>query len=161
MQSVPDGSRTVELCGYHFTVPSLVNPPYPPSLLTLLSLALRLSLPISARSGRRGSLPPSNLSTSGQPHLLAYPQDINRIQRLVSVYIHARIYTLVCTLLYTSVPINRRDAIETSFLQRDLDDVLMREKCEADEERSGDIISLLNFSLGKTSSEYNVSLRPR
>jgi len=29
LQSVPDGSRT-ELCGYHFTVPSPVNPPYSP-----------------------------------------------------------------------------------------------------------------------------------
>lgn len=90
MQSVPDGSRT-ELCGYHFTVPSPVNPPYPlrraPHTLMTVSLATvsRQILPIS--------LLPSNLSTSGQPHLPACPQDINRTQRLVSVYIRARART--------------------------------------------------------------------
>lgn len=48
--------------------------------VSTLSLCVRLSTL---------SLPlPSvwNLSTSGQPHLLGCPQDINRTQRLVSVY---------------------------------------------------------------------------
>lgn len=62
--------------------------------------------PISARSSHR-SLPPSNLSTSGQSHLLTCPQDINRIQRLVSVYTRAHIYRLtrhlVCTLMCMSI----------------------------------------------------------
>lgn len=47
-------------------------------------------------------LPPGNLSTSGQPHLPGCPQDINRTQRLVSVYprplTHCRVRTR-CTYL--------------------------------------------------------------
>lgn len=63
---------------------SSINPPSRPFILPVcihsLSLCVRpstLSLPL-----------PSvwNLSTSGQPHLLGCPQDINRTQRLVSVY---------------------------------------------------------------------------
>lgn len=112
--------------------------------------------PISARSSRR-SLPPSNLSTSGQPHLLVCPQDINRIQRLVSVYTHARIYTLVCTLLCTSVPINRRNrrscnVVWTMYYVKNTKLKNGAWTRWLSPERSGDIISLLNFSLGKTSS---------
>lgn len=47
LQSVPDGSRT-ELCGYHFTVPSLVNPLL--SSVALLTLAVSLALRFSLRS---------------------------------------------------------------------------------------------------------------
>lgn len=52
-----------------------------PSLSTHpLALPLRLAIILSSL------FPPWNLSTSGQPHLPGCPQDINRTQRLVSVY---------------------------------------------------------------------------
>lgn len=91
LQSVPDGfrSRALRLPLYSPLAckPTLSSVgPHPRGISRSPILS-----PISARSGHR-YLSPSNLSTSGQPHLLACPQDINRIQRLVSVY------TRICTL---------------------------------------------------------------
>lgn len=64
---------------------SSINPPIHPPCASLSASVHPPSDPLSL------SPPPSfsivwNLSTSGQPHLLGCPQDINRTQRLVSVY---------------------------------------------------------------------------
>ena len=117
LQSVPDGSRSRALRLPLYS-PLACKPilssvsPHPRGISRFPILS-----PTSAWSGHR-SLPPSNLSTSGQPHLLACPQDINRIQRLVFIF-RARIYALmrhlIATVMRTLMPINWRDAIEVSI----------------------------------------------
>lgn len=100
-----------------FTVPSPVNCP---------PCRFSPSHPVSVRSSLSPSfhLLFSNLSTSGQPHLLACPQDINRIQRFCS---YSRTHHCV---IYTSRYQHR--SIETSIglAERERSDIKC-EKCEA------------------------------
>lgn len=70
-------------------------------------------------------LPSSNLSTSGQPHLLAYPQDINRIQRLIPV--HLRTHRCVIYICATNI---NRSKTSIGFAECERSHVKC-EKCEA------------------------------
>lgn len=94
--------------------PSPVNSPCALLLLTLMSLALSPILPTILpllSTSTSLTLPPSNLSTSGQPHLPACPQDINWTQRLVSVYIRAHLRTAALRILHC-LPTDRSMGIE-------------------------------------------------
>lgn len=77
-----------------FLFPSSIHPVTHP----LLVLSLRLAIILSSL------LPPWNLSTSGQPHLPGCPQDINRTQRLVSVYPRPLTHCRAARAAHTSVP---------------------------------------------------------